>query len=123
MARFPSGDYPHLTELTIEHVLKPGYDHGDEYRSGSTSSSTDSTQDHCAPAVWVTSGTHHSFRRTGRVLGRDAASSAASVPFRDPRLLAGCFSMVVDGLDSFSHHDARGAGPRVIHKWSIRQGR
>jgi AcrR family transcriptional regulator len=26
--------YPHLTELTVEHVLKPGYDFGDEYEFG-----------------------------------------------------------------------------------------
>ena len=28
-------EYPHLTELTVEHVLQPGYDYGDEYESGS----------------------------------------------------------------------------------------
>ena len=27
-------DYPHLTELTVEHVLQPGYDYGDEYEFG-----------------------------------------------------------------------------------------
>jgi AcrR family transcriptional regulator len=26
--------YPHLTEFTVEHVLKPGYDFGDEYEFG-----------------------------------------------------------------------------------------
>jgi hypothetical protein len=26
--------YPHLTELTIEHVLQPGYDYGDEFAFG-----------------------------------------------------------------------------------------
>ncbi len=26
--------YPHLTELTIHHVLQPGYDYGDEYEFG-----------------------------------------------------------------------------------------
>jgi AcrR family transcriptional regulator len=31
---FPSDEYPHLTELTVEHVLRPGYDHGDEYEFG-----------------------------------------------------------------------------------------
>ena len=27
-------EYPHLTELTVEHVLQPGYDYGDEYEFG-----------------------------------------------------------------------------------------
>jgi DNA-binding NarL/FixJ family response regulator len=27
-------DYPHLTELTVEHVLQPGYDYGNEYMLG-----------------------------------------------------------------------------------------
>lgn len=34
MARFPPGEYPHLTELTVEHVLQSGYDHGNEYQFG-----------------------------------------------------------------------------------------
>ena len=34
MARFPPGAYPHLTELTVEHVLQPGYDYGNEYDFG-----------------------------------------------------------------------------------------
>lgn len=34
MARFTSGQYPHLTELTVEHVLQPGYDHGNEFEFG-----------------------------------------------------------------------------------------
>ncbi|GAA0411456.1 TetR family transcriptional regulator [Acrocarpospora corrugata] len=34
MARFASGEYPHLTELTVEHVLQPGYDYGDEFEFG-----------------------------------------------------------------------------------------
>ncbi len=34
MSRFRTGEYPHLTELTVEHVLKPGYDYGAEYRFG-----------------------------------------------------------------------------------------
>ena len=34
MAQFPAGEYPHLTELTVEHVLQPGYDYGDEYEFG-----------------------------------------------------------------------------------------
>jgi hypothetical protein len=34
MARFASGEYPHLTELTVEHVLQPGYDHGAEFEYG-----------------------------------------------------------------------------------------
>jgi AcrR family transcriptional regulator len=34
MARFPSDAYPYLAELTIEHVLQPGYDYGDEFVFG-----------------------------------------------------------------------------------------
>ncbi|MFD8495395.1 TetR/AcrR family transcriptional regulator C-terminal domain-containing protein [Amycolatopsis sp. NPDC059657] len=33
-ARFAAGQYPHLTELTVEHVLKPGYNYGDEFEFG-----------------------------------------------------------------------------------------
>ena len=33
-ARFPAVEYPHLAELTFQHVLKPGYDYGDEYEFG-----------------------------------------------------------------------------------------
>lgn len=34
LAEAPPGDYPNLTELTVEHVLKPGYDYGDEFEFG-----------------------------------------------------------------------------------------
>ena len=34
MAEMAAGAYPHLTELTVEHVLQPGYDYGDEFRFG-----------------------------------------------------------------------------------------
>jgi len=34
MAEFPTGAYPHLTELAMEHVLQPGYDYGDEFDFG-----------------------------------------------------------------------------------------
>ncbi len=34
MAPFAAGEYPHLTELTVEHVLQPGYDFGDEFLFG-----------------------------------------------------------------------------------------
>jgi hypothetical protein len=34
MARFASGEYPHLTELAVEHVMKPGYDYADEFGFG-----------------------------------------------------------------------------------------
>ena len=34
MDRFPPDEYRHLTELTVEHVLRPGYDYGDEYEFG-----------------------------------------------------------------------------------------
>jgi AcrR family transcriptional regulator len=34
MAQFPPDQYPHLTEFSIEHVLQPGYDFGDEFDFG-----------------------------------------------------------------------------------------
>jgi AcrR family transcriptional regulator len=34
MARFASGQYPHLTELAVEHVMQPGYDYADEFEFG-----------------------------------------------------------------------------------------
>lgn len=34
MARFSTGQYPHLTELAVEHVMQPGYDYGDEFEFG-----------------------------------------------------------------------------------------
>lgn len=34
MAGFASGEYPHLTEMAVEHVLQPGYDFGDEFAYG-----------------------------------------------------------------------------------------
>ena len=34
LAQFPADEYPHLAELTIEHVLQPGYDYGDEFEFG-----------------------------------------------------------------------------------------
>jgi AcrR family transcriptional regulator len=34
LAEFPAGEYPHLVELTVDHVLQPGYDFGDEYGFG-----------------------------------------------------------------------------------------
>jgi AcrR family transcriptional regulator len=33
-ARMPAGAYPHLTELTVQHILRPGYDYGDEFEYG-----------------------------------------------------------------------------------------
>jgi AcrR family transcriptional regulator len=33
-AHFPADEYPHLAELTFEHVLKPGYDYGDSFEFG-----------------------------------------------------------------------------------------
>lgn len=32
--RMPPGAYPHLTELTVEHILRPGYDYGQEFEYG-----------------------------------------------------------------------------------------
>jgi AcrR family transcriptional regulator len=34
MAEFPVGEYPHFAELTVEHVLQPGYDYGTEFEFG-----------------------------------------------------------------------------------------
>lgn len=34
LRRFPVHAYPHLTELTIQHVLQPGYDYADEFAFG-----------------------------------------------------------------------------------------
>jgi AcrR family transcriptional regulator len=34
MQQFPVADYPHLVEFTIEHVMRPGYDFGDEFEYG-----------------------------------------------------------------------------------------
>ena len=32
--QFPAEDYPHLAELTTQHVLQPGYDYGNEFEFG-----------------------------------------------------------------------------------------
>jgi AcrR family transcriptional regulator len=32
--QFPAREYPHLTELTIQHVLQPGYSYGGEFEIG-----------------------------------------------------------------------------------------
>lgn len=34
MARFTSGQYPHLTEMAVEHILQPGYDYANEFEFG-----------------------------------------------------------------------------------------
>jgi len=34
LLQFPTAEYPHLARLTLEHVLQPGYDYGDEYEFG-----------------------------------------------------------------------------------------
>ena len=34
LLQFPSKEYPHLAKLTLEHVLQPGYDYGNEYEFG-----------------------------------------------------------------------------------------
>jgi len=34
MDQFPASDYPYLFELTVGHVLQPGYAYGNEFRSG-----------------------------------------------------------------------------------------
>jgi AcrR family transcriptional regulator len=34
LKQMPPDEFPHLTELTVKHVLRPGYDYGDEYDFG-----------------------------------------------------------------------------------------
>jgi hypothetical protein len=34
MDRFADGEYPHLAEMASGHIMKPGYDHGDEFEYG-----------------------------------------------------------------------------------------
>jgi AcrR family transcriptional regulator len=34
LAHFRADEYPHLAELTVKHVLQPGYDYGNEYEYG-----------------------------------------------------------------------------------------
>jgi len=34
MAQVPADEYPHLAALTLEHVLQPGYDYGEEFEYG-----------------------------------------------------------------------------------------
>jgi AcrR family transcriptional regulator len=34
METFPASSFPYLFELTVEHVLQPGYDYGQEFESG-----------------------------------------------------------------------------------------
>lgn len=34
LAGVPADDYPHLAELTTQHVLQPGYDYGNEFEFG-----------------------------------------------------------------------------------------
>jgi AcrR family transcriptional regulator len=34
MTQFSAGQYPHFTEMAAEHVLRPGYDYGDEFGFG-----------------------------------------------------------------------------------------
>ena len=34
METFPASDFPYLFEMTVEHVLQPGYDYGNEFDSG-----------------------------------------------------------------------------------------
>jgi len=34
VGQMPAGEYPHLVELATNHVLQPGYDHGNEFRFG-----------------------------------------------------------------------------------------
>jgi AcrR family transcriptional regulator len=34
LEQMPADEYPHLTEMAVEHVLQPGYDYGDEFEFG-----------------------------------------------------------------------------------------
>jgi AcrR family transcriptional regulator len=34
LAHFPTDEFPHLAEFTVQHVLQPGYDHGLEFGFG-----------------------------------------------------------------------------------------
>ncbi|MEA2641505.1 MAG: hypothetical protein QOF51_2899 [Chloroflexota bacterium] len=34
LRQFPADAYPHLTELTVQHVLQPGYDYANEFEFG-----------------------------------------------------------------------------------------
>ena len=34
LEQFPATQFPHLAELTTEHVMLPGYDYGDEFEFG-----------------------------------------------------------------------------------------
>ena len=34
LEQFPADEYPHLAEFTVEHVMRPGYDYGDEFDYG-----------------------------------------------------------------------------------------
>ncbi len=34
LARFPADEYPYLAEFTFEHVMRSGYDFGNEYEFG-----------------------------------------------------------------------------------------
>ena len=34
LAQFPTDEYPHLAELAVAHVLRPGYDYGNEFEFG-----------------------------------------------------------------------------------------
>jgi AcrR family transcriptional regulator len=34
LKHFPTEEYPYLAELSVEHIMKPGYDYGDEFEFG-----------------------------------------------------------------------------------------
>jgi AcrR family transcriptional regulator len=58
---FPADRYPHLTELTVEHVLRPGYDYANEFAFG-----LDLILDGLEHAGHVTSSQARGTRRTRR---------------------------------------------------------
>jgi hypothetical protein len=34
LRQFRAGEYPHLTQMTVQHILQPGYDYADEFEFG-----------------------------------------------------------------------------------------
>jgi len=34
LVQVPADEYPHLTEFTTQHILRPGYDYGREFEFG-----------------------------------------------------------------------------------------
>jgi AcrR family transcriptional regulator len=62
LAGFPTDTYPHLAELTTQHVLRPGYDYGNEFEFGldlildGLESASDRAAERPVPAQPLTTG-------------------------------------------------------------------